>query len=242
MVVQSGCSFVDRLISEIDPITGVSGLPTGTWIQISGSVGSGKSSLAIQLLDRISRAPGFTGEVWHCDFEMREPLARRFYRSLGARFPGGYVQPGFPFQLLDRIYDQARLHRECSTPEPMVVLIDDFGSICPTKLQGQIDLATRIKDQWAENPNLLLLTINHVNKRGAIGGASRIAQLCDVIIRVERRNGFTYLSTPKNRCQAPNAPLEIKLRRDEGIGFSESAEPDFISELSLVQFLRSKLG
>jgi len=236
-VTKSNVSFIDQLIAE--EANGQWGIPFGQWIQLTGKVGSGKTTLGVQLLDGFSKNPDV--EIWHCDFEMREPGARRLYKSIGAKWNPNFAEPEFPLTLLTNIYTEA--DRLALLGRKLVVLVDAFQSLIPSrKLADQIKLAERIKNSWKDHPNLLLITVNHLNKAGQVGGAAQVAQWGDVIISVQRKYGFTYLESPKNRCQAPGAWDVMKLTRQDGLGFVPSAEPDFISSMGLVVFVRDQLA
>lgn len=234
-ILKCNLDFIDSIMAE--EVNGETGIPTEVVISLSGRPGARKSTLGVQMLNAFGFNPGCV--THHYDMEQGKYRTSKMYERLRVThihdvFTQEEIQGP---KILDKIYaDAEKLEEENKT---LVALIDSFNYLCVNEDSNKEkkEIAERLKTEREHHKNLIIITINHLTKTGAVGGPAEVQQRPDVLLSLELKHGFVRLRHPKNRIQAPGAPEEIKLH-DPGHGLVISNEPDFLSSLPIVQWGR----
>lgn len=233
-LVACNIGFINSLITE--KVGAKVGFPMGNWLQITGQPGTCKTTLALQLAN--SLASNSDTEAIHLDYELGPRKAIKLYGDIRATSIETYLHD--PETPLDTIYHKASQLLE---EDKNLVAVVDSTAYLFNKMNDyseQRRVARYIRKKRNEHPNLLIITVTHQSKQGHMSGAAELYQLCDIALLLEKKYGFIYLTNLKNREQAPGAPDVIKLTVERpGRGLVVSTEPDFVSQIPLVQFFRS---
>ena len=226
--------FLDSLIEET--VGNLKGIPGGLWISISGAPGTCKTTLGTQALNGFGMNPNVY-TLW-VDREQELYRCKQMYDRLGLEYISELdTKDDIGFSILERIYSLAKeLEPQGKT---LVALVDSWMFLCqPSTIENQRKIAEYIRKNRDTHKNLILITVNHLVKGNSIGGPVEVQQKPDVLLSIKKKNGFLYLTAPKNRVVAPGAPDVIKLSvTDKGLAVSH--EPDFVSTNPLVQLYRS---
>ncbi len=227
--------FLDQMIKEsVGPDD--SGIPEGSHISISGVPGAYKSTLGLQLLNGLGQNPQCSAVHYDLEqgaFRSKQMHARLHLNHIPHHFSDEDIEGP---NVLAHMMEKSTSLRSGYT---LAVLIDSFNHLLPRETDKEKRaLAEQLRSLRKTHPNILLITINHLTKSGAVGGPAEIQQKPDVLISLKKKNGFVYLTTPKNRLLATDAPEQLKLTYEAGVGLVVSNEPDFISSIPLVKWGR----
>jgi DNA repair protein RadA/Sms len=227
-IASSGSERLVTGIGEFDRVLG-GGLVAGSMVLIGGDPGIGKSTLLLQVLDRLSAGNGggpravlyVTGE------ESPEQVRLRGDR-LGTAGRPVYI---LPETQVERILDEAKKLK------PIVLAVDSiqtmytasFGSSAGSV--GQIREATGQLLMFAKKHRIPTFVVGHVTKDGAIAGPKLLEHMVDTVLYFEGDKGHPYrlLRAVKNRFGSTN---EIGVFEMKGSGLSEVSNP---SELFLAE-------
>lgn len=227
-------NLMDKFVSE--ELGNTSGIPFGTWIQLTGSPGSGKTTFALDTALGLWQNGHGNIHIEHYDYEMGPIRAGKLYRIMGIpndSFTFSYVSDPDKDTLLENIYAKANRLKELN--KYLVVIIDSSDFIAKG-VKEQIEVAKNIRLNRNIHSNLLIITINHMNKKGQMAGASEWLRYSDIAFSLLRKNGFIYISTLKNRSQTPDAPDLLKTYMDlDTRRLKESTEPDWFTNNELVK-------
>jgi predicted ATP-dependent serine protease len=226
----TGLDWFDQMIG----LKNGTGMPFGTWIIISGPVGSGKTTVGLCILDAFGQHDDV--ETHYYDSENGPEQIESILVDLGVN-PDRYEWEPNGVGLLDTI--ALRAQELNIKGKNLVVLIDSFKLLGWNNAE-MLENAIKIKTFREQYKNLLIITINHLNKAKQIEGPANVTQLCDVWLTISRRGDFRYLATgTKNRFAMPNAPDMIKLSKGVTGKPTISKEPDFISDNAIIKTLRN---
>jgi len=210
-------------IAEFDRILG-GGFVPGSAVLVGGDPGIGKSTLMLQVCDRVARA-GFrvlyvTGE---------ESLAQTGLRAkrLGVEADRLLVAAQTN---LDSILAEAR------TLEPGLLVIDSIQMMHKPELGGTPGSVSQVRECAAElicfakQTDMPLALVGHVTKSGAIAGPKILEHMVDTVLYFEGEHHHAYrvLRAVKNRFGSTNEIGVFEMRSD---GLREVSNPSelFIS-------------
>lgn len=230
---QIGTTVTPRITTgskELDRVLG-GGIVKGASILIGGEPGIGKSTLLLELADRVSKDPKnkvlyVTGE------ESSEQIKIRAERLNVNRE-----------DLL--IATETNLHSVLNTIEkvkPNILIIDSIQAIYDEELKSPMGSFSQLRQtvasliELAKTKDIATFLIGHVTKDGAIAGPKLIEHMVDAVIYFEGDENINYrmLRTLKNRFGPSN---EIGIFEMSSTGLEDVDNPSsfFISGRDVAQ-------
>lgn len=204
-------------ISEFDRTLG-GGLVPGSLILIGGDPGIGKSTLVLQVLDRLSRkgvkALYLSGE------ESAQQIRLRAER-LSVSSPALHVMTG---TCVEEVMEKLRPFR------PGILAVDSIQTMYTEDIAsapgsvGQVREAAGRFMAYAKESGVPVFLVGHVTKEGAIAGPKLLEHLVDTVLYFEGDPGhvFRILRAVKNRFGSTN---EIGVFEMKEAGLEEVGNP-----------------
>ncbi|MEO8209695.1 MAG: DNA repair protein RadA [bacterium] len=209
-------------IKELDRVLG-GGIVDGSVILIGGDPGIGKSTLMIQLAEKITgkKILYVSGEESASQIKLR---ADRFSYNLNNFFILSETN-------LDII--QAVIEKE----SPDIVIIDSIQTVYRGEIESapgtvsQLRESTALLMNLAKSDNFSVFIVGHITKEGMIAGPKVLEHMVDVVLQFEgeRTHSFRILRGIKNRFGSTN---EIGIFEMTDLGLKEVLNP---SEVFLSQ-------
>ena len=207
-------------LSEFDRTLG-GGLVPGSVVLIGGDPGIGKSTLVLQVLDRLAR----TGRpVLYLSGEESPQQIKLRAERLSVRSPDLFILSA---TCVEEIID------EIKRLSPEILAVDSIQTIYTSDLSsaagsvGQVrESAARFID-FAKNSAVPVFLVGHVTKEGAIAGPKVLEHLVDTVLYFEGDRGHVYrvLRAVKNRFGSTN---EIGVFEMKDSGLAEVLNPSGI--------------
>ncbi len=185
-------------ISELDRVLG-GGIVQGALIMIGGDPGIGKSTIMLQMLNKISvgqKSVYISGE------ESLEQIQDRAERI-------GFNNKNIFFLSETNIENMTGLLEK---ENPALVIIDSIQTVSSEEIDGipgnssQLRYCTAKLQYFAKNNNIPVFIVGHVTKDGSIAGPKIIEHMVDTVLYFEGDNNHDYriLRCIKNRFGAVN--------------------------------------
>lgn len=229
-LVSLTCTAEDRRLcglAEFDRALG-GGVVPGAVTLLGGDPGIGKSTLMLQVLDRLcgsqSRGLYVSGEESSAQLKLRAD-------RLGIAAPGLLVATE---TCLENIYKMVE------AVEPDYLALDSIQTIYTATLPAAPGSISQVREtafrlvQLAKSSGRPIFLVGHVTKEGAIAGPKLLEHMVDTVLYFEGERGhaFRLLRTVKNRF-GPTQELGVFEMGEAGL--SEVANPSklFLSERSL---------
>ncbi|MDQ3932544.1 MAG: DNA repair protein RadA [Actinomycetota bacterium] len=218
---------LDRIstgISEVDRVLG-GGLVPGVVALIAGEPGIGKSTLLLQIADRVASAGR---EVLYVSGEESAVQVRLRAERLGALSERLLVASETS---LDEVLGLIETHR------PAAFLLDSIQTISTPRGPGSAGSVSQVREcalalvRAAKQTSAAAVLVGHVTKEGAIAGPRVLEHLVDAVLAFEgdRHHALRLLRGVKNRFGAAGEVGCLEIADD---GFREVADP---SRLFLAQ-------
>jgi DNA repair protein RadA/Sms len=211
-------------INEFDRVLG-GGIVPGSLVLIGGDPGIGKSTLLLEVADKLSRA---YGKVLYISGEESERQIKLRGERLGINPQGLYL---LPETNLERIF------AEIDALEPQAVVVDSVQTVFASKLEsapGSVSQVREVAGQFlmlAKNRTVPVFLIGHVTKEGMIAGPKALEHIVDTVLYFEgeRHHNHRIIRAVKNRFGAAN---EIGVFEMTGRGLVPVTNPSglFLSE------------
>lgn len=203
-------------IGELDRVLG-GGIVEGSLILVGGDPGIGKSTLLLQISDKVSadkKVLYVSGE------ESGEQIKMRAER-LGAHSDNLLI---LPHTELDSIIATA------SIENPSVMIIDSIQTIYKNDITSAPGSMTQVREvthhlmRFAKENNVAVFIVGHVTKDGNIAGPMMLEHMVDCVLYFEgeRTQSYRILRTIKNRFGSTN---EIGVFEMKDTGLSEVKNP-----------------
>jgi DNA repair protein RadA/Sms len=186
-------------IAEFDRVLG-GGIVPGSLVLIGGDPGIGKSTLLLEVADKLSINHG---KVLYVSGEESERQIKLRGERLGINPKGLYL---LPETCLERIFEQIdRL-------DPKAVVVDSVQTVFSMKLEsapGSVSQVREVAGQFlmlAKNRTVPVFLIGHVTKEGAIAGPKALEHIVDTVLYFEgeRHHNHRIIRAVKNRFGAAN--------------------------------------
>lgn len=204
---------------EFDRVLG-GGLVTGEVILISGEPGIGKSTLLLQMLERINAK---TNAVYISAEESIDQIALRADRVLGAKKGDLDIITGFE---VNTILNAVTEHKY------KFIIIDSIQTIhsedargLPGGLAQMKAVASRLV-KYAKQNGVTMVLVGQITKQGTVAGPKLVEHLVDAVIQLEgdEKHGFRILRSLKNRYGSVN---EVGLFEMADKGMVEVSDPSY---------------
>ena len=186
-------------IGEFDRVLG-GGIVPGSLVLIGGDPGIGKSTLLLEVADKLSTN---YGNVLYISGEESERQIKLRGERLGIDPKGLYL---LPETCLERIFEQIdRL-------DPQAIIVDSVQTVFSMKLEsapGSVSQVREVAGQFlilAKNRTVPVFLIGHVTKEGAIAGPKALEHIVDTVLYFEgeRHHNHRIIRAVKNRFGAAN--------------------------------------
>jgi len=186
-------------IEEFDRVLG-GGIVPGSLVLIGGDPGIGKSTLLLEVADRLSN---ISGKVLYISGEESE-------RQIKLRGERLQINPANLFLLAETCLE--RIFQEIDRIEPEAVIVDSVQTVFSMKLEsapGSVSQVREVAGQFlmlAKNRTIPVFLIGHVTKDGAIAGPKTLEHIVDTVLYFEgeRHHNHRIIRAVKNRFGAAN--------------------------------------
>jgi DNA repair protein RadA/Sms len=204
-------------VTEFDRVLG-GGVVPGSLILIGGDPGIGKSTLLLQVADKLSAA-GTT--VLYVSGEESERQIKMRGERLGVRAERLYL---LPETTLENIFD------EIERMNPGAIIVDSIQTIFSSNIEsapGSVSQVREVAGQFlllAKNRTIPVFLIGHVTKEGSIAGPKALEHIVDTVLYFEgeRHHNHRIVRAAKNRFGAAN---EVGVFEMTGTGLAAVANP-----------------
>ena len=204
-------------ITEFDRVLG-GGIVPGSLVLIGGDPGIGKSTLLLEVADKMS---GQGLRVLYVSGEESERQIKMRGERLGVAAENLYL---LPETNLEAILD------ECERSGPGAVIVDSIQTVFSPKIEsapGSVSQVREVAGQFlmlAKGRNVPVFLIGHVTKEGAIAGPKALEHIVDTVLYFEgeRHHNHRIIRATKNRFGAAN---ELGVFEMTGAGLVPVANP-----------------
>jgi DNA repair protein RadA/Sms len=214
-------------VTEFDRVLG-GGIVTGTLVLIGGDPGIGKSTLLLQVADKLSE----TGTVvLYASGEESERQIKLRGERLGVTAANVFL---LPETNLENIF------REIERLKPGAVIVDSIQTVFSSVLDsapGSVSQVREVAHQFlllAKNRGIPVFLIGHITKEGSIAGPKALEHIVDTVLYFEgeRHHNHRIVRAVKNRFGAAN---EVGVFEMTGRGLMPVANPSqmFLQERPL---------
>jgi DNA repair protein RadA/Sms len=211
-------------IAEFDRVLG-GGIVPGSLVLIGGDPGIGKSTLLLQVSDRLTAT---YGKVLYVSGEESERQIKLRGERLG-------IDPKGLFLLAETCLE--RVFEEIERLDPQAVVVDSVQTVFSMKLEsapGSVSQVREVAGQFlilAKNRTIPIFLIGHVTKDGSIAGPKTLEHIVDTVLYFEgeRHHNHRIVRAVKNRFGAAN---ELGIFEMTGRGLVPVINPSrlFLSE------------
>jgi DNA repair protein RadA/Sms len=186
-------------IDEFDRVLG-GGIVPGSLVLIGGDPGIGKSTLLLQVSERLSSV---CGKVLYVSGEESERQIKLRGERLG-------IHPRNLYLLAETCLE--RVFEEIERLEPLAVVVDSVQTVFSMKLEsapGSISQVREVAGQFlmlAKNRTIPVFLIGHVTKEGTLAGPKVLEHIVDTVLYFEgeRHHNHRVIRAVKNRFGAAN--------------------------------------
>jgi len=207
-------------ITEFDRVLG-GGIVPGSLVLIGGDPGIGKSTLLLEVADRLS-ANG--ARVLYISGEESERQIKMRGERLGVAAENLYL---LPETNLENIF--AEIERD----EPGAVIVDSIQTVFSSQIESAPGSVSQVREvagrflTFAKTRGVAVFLIGHVTKEGAIAGPKALEHIVDTVLYFEgdRHHNHRIVRATKNRFGAAN---ELGVFEMTGTGLKPVANPSEI--------------
>jgi DNA repair protein RadA/Sms len=186
-------------IEEFDRVLG-GGIVPGSLVLIGGDPGIGKSTLLLEVADKLS---SICGKVLYISGEESERQIKLRGERLG-------VNPTALYLLAETCLE--RIFQEIERLDPQAVIVDSVQTVFSMKLEsapGSVSQVREVAGQFlmlAKNRTVPVFLIGHVTKDGSIAGPKTLEHIVDTVLYFEgeRHHNHRIIRAVKNRYGAAN--------------------------------------
>jgi len=204
-------------VTEFDRVLG-GGIVPGTLVLIGGDPGIGKSTLLLQVADRLS-ATG--ARVLYISGEESERQIKLRGERLGVEAKNVYL---LPETNLENIF------HEIDRINPGAIIVDSIQTVFSSLMDsapGSVSQVREVAHQFlllAKNRTIPVFLIGHITKEGSIAGPKALEHIVDTVLYFEgeRHHNHRIVRATKNRFGAAN---EVGVFEMTGAGLVPVANP-----------------
>jgi DNA repair protein RadA/Sms len=204
-------------VSEFDRVLG-GGIVPGTLVLIGGDPGIGKSTLLLQVADKLSA--GGTAVLYVSGEESERQIKLRGER-LNVQSQNLYL---LPETNLENIF------HEVERLKPGAIIVDSIQTVFSSFIEsapGSVSQVREVAHQFlllAKNRTIPVFLIGHITKDGSIAGPKALEHIVDTVLYFEgeRHHNHRIVRATKNRFGAAN---EVGIFEMTGAGLIAVANP-----------------
>jgi DNA repair protein RadA/Sms len=204
-------------VTEFDRVLG-GGIVPGSLILIGGDPGIGKSTLLLQVADKLS---GAGARVLYVSGEESERQIKMRGERLGVAAENLYL---LPETNLENILE------EVERDEPGAIIVDSIQTVFSSKIEsapGSVSQVREVAGQFlllAKNRTIPVFLIGHVTKEGGLAGPKTLEHIVDTVLYFEGERHYNHriVRATKNRFGAAN---ELGVFEMTGEGLTPVANP-----------------
>src|SRR5947207_6184347 len=204
------------------------GIVPGSLVLIGGDPGIGKSTLLLEVADKLS---SICGKVLYISGEESERQIKLRGERLDINPKGLYL---LPETCLERIF------QEIDRLDPQAVIVDSVQTVFSVKLEsapGSVSQVREVAGQFlmlAKNRTVPVFLIGHVTKEGMIAGPKALEHIVDTVLYFEgeRHHNHRIIRAVKNRF-GPANELGIFEMTERGLIPVANPSEIFLSERPL---------
>ena len=204
-------------ITEFDRVLG-GGIVPGTLVLIAGDPGIGKSTLLLQVADRLSASNTL---VLYVSGEESERQIKLRGERLGVTAPNVYLLPETNLE---------NMFREIDRLTPGAIIVDSIQTVFSSLIEsapGSVSQVREVAHQFlmlAKNRGVPVFLIGHITKDGSIAGPKALEHIVDTVLYFEgeRHHNHRIVRATKNRFGAAN---EVGVFEMTGAGLIPVANP-----------------
>jgi DNA repair protein RadA/Sms len=204
-------------ITEFDRVLG-GGIVPGSLILIGGDPGIGKSTLLLQVADKLSRQ---SERVLYVSGEESERQIKMRGERLGVEAANLFLLPETNLE---------NILNEVERNEPGAIIVDSIQTVFSSNIEsapGSVSQVREVAGQFlmlAKNRTIPVFLIGHVTKEGSIAGPKALEHIVDTVLYFEgeRHHNHRVVRATKNRFGAAN---ELGVFEMTGEGLVAVANP-----------------
>jgi DNA repair protein RadA/Sms len=211
-------------IEELDRVLG-GGVVPGSVVLVGGDPGIGKSTLMMQLSDKIK-----SNTILYVSGEESPKQIKLRCERLGFAHDEFYILSETSLEIIAAVVDKLK---------PDIVIIDSIQTIYRSELESSPGSVSQLREstaaiiQIAKAKNISFFLIGHITKEGFIAGPKVLEHMVDTVLQFEgeRTHSYRVLRAIKNRFGSTN---EIGIFEMTGTGLMEVRNPSevFLSQRS----------
>ncbi len=222
-------SRISTKISELDRVLG-GGLVPGQVVLIAGEAGIGKSTILLQLADKLALPAGRQGNMLYVSGEESAGQIKVRADRLG-------IINKSSINILestdvDEIINTCDTRNTCFT----CIVVDSIQTMSTSDLSGLAGSVGQVREcafrllRKAKEKNIPLFLVGHVTKEGTVAGPAVLAHIVDTVLWFEGDKTLTLrlLRAVKNRF-GPTDEVGIFEMEDKGLISQTNAEKIFLS-------------
>jgi DNA repair protein RadA/Sms len=207
-------------IGEFDRIIG-GGIVNGSIILIGGSPGIGKSTLILQVAERLSQSKF---NVLYVAGEESEKQIKMRGERLAIKAENLYILPETNLEKIIAVIEQIK---------PNYVIVDSIQTLFTSKLESFPGSISQVRESaaalmmLAKQTGITIFLIGHITKEGVIAGPKALEHIVDTVLYFEgdRHQNHRVIRAIKNRFGATG---EIGVFDMTELGLVEVPNPSFI--------------
>lgn len=215
-------SRVKTHISELDRVLG-GGIVDGSIILIGGDPGIGKSTLMIQVAEKITNK-----KILYVSGEESASQIKLRADRLSFNLNNFYILSETNLEIIEAVIEKE---------EPEIVVIDSIQTIYTPQIESAPGTVSQLRESTAQlmniakSDNISIFIVGHITKEGVIAGPKVLEHMVDVVLQFEgeRTHSYRILRGIKNRFGSTN---EIGIFEMTDKGLTEVLNP---SEVFLSQ-------
>lgn len=186
-------------IDELDRVLG-GGIVAGSIVLIGGAPGIGKSTVAIQMADRLSAAGS---KVLYVSGEESERQIKMRGERLGLEAGNLFILPETNLQSILNESEKLR---------PDMIIVDSIQTVYSEKIESAPGSVSQVRDVagqlmlFAKQMATPVFVTGHVTKEGSIAGPKTLEHIVDTVLYFEgdRHHNHRIIRATKNRFGAAN--------------------------------------
>jgi DNA repair protein RadA/Sms len=185
-------------MGELDRVLG-GGLVSGSVVLLSGEPGIGKSTLLLQICNKLSEKQ----KVLYVSGEESKGQLKLRAERLGIAGEGIYLMTET---------DTEAIITQCDELKPDVVIMDSVQTLVSPEISSAPGSVTQVREgalsliNYAKANGCAMFLVGHVNKEGGISGPKILEHMVDAVLYFEgeRTNSYRIIRAIKNRFGSTN--------------------------------------